>query len=74
MRGAARAEGELIMTTTMMNTSYLVGKHRVSVQRNLRCDQCKSPISPHDVHVIEQGFSVICDCGQILLLAERHET
>jgi hypothetical protein len=26
------------------------------------------------VHVIEQGFSVICDCGQILLLAERHET
>jgi hypothetical protein len=74
MRGAARARGELIMTTVEMNTSCLVDNYRVSVRRGLRCDRCERPISPHDVRVIEHGFTVICTCGQALLEVERHET
>jgi hypothetical protein len=73
MRGAARARGELIMTTETMNTSYLVADHRVAVQRNLRC-KCERPISPHDFRVTEHGFSVICPCGSAVIEVERHET
>ena len=64
----------MITVEMKMNTSHLVENHRVSVQRNLRCDRCERPISPHDVHAIEHGFSVICTCGQVLLEVARRET